>query len=96
MRSRLDQEAIHILETHTERVKVGDTFHYATPLIRIKGAPPLKATPEAIMPLLRGTEKRLQGDPVQAEQYEAEIQKLISAGYVAKLSDSEVKASEES
>lgn len=66
VRSRLDKEAIQTLEMHTERVKVHGTFHYATPLLRVKGAPPLKATPTAAMPLLRRTERRLKGDPVQA------------------------------
>lgn len=47
---RLDQEAVRVLETRTERVKVGDTFRYATPLLRVKGALPLRADVEAVMP----------------------------------------------
>ncbi|KAK7881385.1 hypothetical protein WMY93_029794 [Mugilogobius chulae] len=92
----LDQEAINILETRTERVKVGDTLRYATPLLRLQSAPSLKAPAEAVMPLLRGTERRLKRDPALAKQYEAEIQKLISGGCVVKLSEEEVKASKES
>lgn len=57
VRSHLDKEAIHGLETRTERVKVDDIFRYAMPLICIKDAPLLKATSETIMSLLRGTEK---------------------------------------
>lgn len=80
----------------TERVKVNGTFHYGTTLLRLKGAPPLKATPTAVMPLLCSTKRQIQRDPVQAKQYEDKIQKLISAGYVIKLSDSEVQATGES
>lgn len=57
MHSRLDQEAVSILEACTEKVKVGDTLHYATPLLRVKGAPPLKADVEAVVPKLRSTER---------------------------------------
>lgn len=96
VRSRLDQEAIDILETRTERVKVGDTLRYATPLLRVKDAPPLKASYEAVMPILRSTERRLRRDPALAEQYEAEIQKLISGGYVVRLGEGEERASNES
>lgn len=75
---------------------MGDTLRYATPLLRIKGAPPLKSTPEAVMPLLRSTERRLRRDSALAKQYESEIQKLISGGCVVKLSVEEVKTSNES
>ncbi|KAK0150703.1 hypothetical protein N1851_008173 [Merluccius polli] len=56
VRSRLDQEAMSILEACTERVKVIDTFRYATPLLRAKDAPLLKAAAEAVMPMLCSTE----------------------------------------
>lgn len=77
VRSRLDQEAVSILEARTERVKIGDTLRYATPLLRAKGAPPLKADFEAVMPKLRSTERKILKDPVKAKRYDAEIQKLL-------------------
>ena len=96
VRSRLDQEAMSILEARTERVKVIDTFRYATPLLRAKDAPLLKAAAEAVMPMLCSTERRLEKDPAKAKVYEAEIQKLINGGCVTKLSKEEMDKSNES
>ncbi|XP_034536205.1 uncharacterized protein LOC117810467 [Notolabrus celidotus] len=96
VRSRLDQEAVNILEARTERVKIGDIFRYATPLLRIKDAPPLKATADAVTPMLRSTERRLVKDPARAKVHEAEIKKLIDGGCVTKLSAEEVNGSKES
>ncbi|XP_056890677.1 uncharacterized protein LOC130526787 [Takifugu flavidus] len=96
VRSRQDQEAIKTLESGTVRVKVGDTRRYATPLPRKKDAPPLRATMEAVMASLWSIERRLKRDPVKAQIYEDEIQKLIHAGCVAKLHPKEVNQSEES
>nr|XP_061829547.1 uncharacterized protein LOC133615177 isoform X3 [Nerophis lumbriciformis] len=89
VRSRLNQEAVSVLEARTKRVKVGDTLRYTTPLLRVKGAPPLKADVEAVMPKLRSTERRLLKDTVKAKIYEAEIQKLIDGGCVTKLQEAE-------
>lgn len=89
MQSRLDQEVVAILEARTKRVKVVDALRYATPLLRVKGAPPLKANVEAVMPKLRSTERRLLKDPVKAKIYEADIQKLIDGGCVTKLQEGE-------
>lgn len=85
VRSRQDQEAVKLLQDHTVRVKVGGTERYATPLLRVKNMPLLKATPEAVLPFLRGTEKRLSKSPEQAAAYQREIEKLVEAGYVVKL-----------
>ena len=73
-----------ILEARTERVKVGDTLRYATPLPRVRDVPPLMATPETIMPMLRSTERRLIKDPAKAKVHKVEIQKLIDGGCVTK------------
>lgn len=77
VRSRQDQEAIKILESGTAQVKVCDTHRYATPLPCKKDAPPLCATMEAVMASLWSIERRLKRDPVKAQIYEDEIQKLI-------------------
>ncbi|KAK0137358.1 hypothetical protein N1851_026443 [Merluccius polli] len=95
-RSRQDQEAVNILESWTERVQVGDTLRYATPLLRIKEAPRLKTRKEAVMANLCSTERRLAKDPAKAQLYEAEIQKLIEGWCVVKLSPDEVDKSRES
>ncbi|CAI5677376.1 unnamed protein product [Oreochromis niloticus] len=83
-RSRQNQEAIRILETRTVRVEVEGIFRYATPLLRRKGMPILKATKDAVMPSLRGVERRLAKDPERAEAYKVEMEKLIKAGSIVK------------
>ncbi|KAM4544866.1 uncharacterized protein PAE49_017656 [Odontesthes bonariensis] len=95
-RSREDNYAVDLLELKTVRVDVEGTLRYATPLLRRKNMPPLKATPAAVLPSLRGVERRLQKDPERAKIYSTEIEKLIHAGSVVKLSPSEVTQSEES
>lgn len=75
-----------MLEARTTRVKVGNTLRYATPLLRVKEAPQLRAGAEAVMPMLCSTEQRLLKDPAKAKIYKAEIQKLIDEGCVTKLS----------
>lgn len=95
-RSRQDQEAVNLLEERTIRVQVGDTLRYATPLLRIKNAPLLRAPVDAVMPILRRTERRLSSDPAKAHIYEAEIKKLLDAGCVQLLSRKEVAQSHES
>ena len=77
-RSKEDQEAIALLEDKTVRVNVDGIYRYATPLLRRKTAPHFQASPEAVMPSLRSTERRLMKDPDKAAAYEAEISKLGS------------------
>lgn len=48
--------------------------------------PVLHAPKEAVMPNLRSTEKRLVKDPERAKAYSTEIQKLVDAGHITKLS----------
>lgn len=83
-RSRQDQEAICILETRTVRIEVEGIRRYATPLLRRKGMPLLQATKDAVMPSLRGVERRLAKDPERAEAYKVEMEKLIKAGSIIK------------
>ncbi|XP_026094149.1 uncharacterized protein LOC113066497 [Carassius auratus] len=84
-RSRQDQEAVKILESKTVRVEVDGVKRYATPLLRVKNMPDLKAPKNAVLPHLRATERRLAKDPEQAAAYTAEIQKLERAGYAVKV-----------
>lgn len=64
------------------REEVDGTLRYATPLLRRKDMPLLKATKEAVMPSLRSVERRLAGEPARAEAYREEMAKLIQAGSV--------------
>ncbi len=82
---------MHQLETQNIRTPVDGILRYAAPLLRVEPWPPLKAAKEAVMSRLRSCERRLLQNPQQAETYSREIQKLIDAGYVKKLSSSEVK-----
>lgn len=95
VRSRQDQEAVNLLQEQTVRVNVSGTARYATPLLRIKNMPALKAPPEAVLPLLRSTERRLGKSPEQADAYQREIEKLVQSGYAVKLADHQVESSSE-
>lgn len=83
-RSKQDQEAIKILETRTTRVEVDSILWYATPLLRQRDMPLLRASKEAVMPTLRSVERCLAKDPAQATAYRVEMEKLINAGSVIK------------
>ncbi|XP_073719442.1 uncharacterized protein [Misgurnus anguillicaudatus] len=88
-RSRQDAEAIHLLEEKTIRIDVDGVKRYATPLLWKESPPPLNSPKEAVMALLRSTERKLARDPSMAEAYESEIQKLLVAGYVTPLTSAE-------
>lgn len=72
-RSKQDHEAISLLDAKTCRVTVDGVARYATPLLRVKNSPPLKAPKKAVMARLRSTEAKLAKDPEQAAAYIAEI-----------------------
>ena len=95
-RSRQDKEAIDLLEERTVRMEVDGIQRYATPLLRVKNMPKLQAPKEAVLALLRNTERRLAKDPKQAAAYCAEIQKLEQAGYIVRVKEEEPKADGES
>lgn len=95
MRSRQDQEAIHLLQEQTVKVNVDGTECYATPLLRIKNMSQLHATPEAVLPQLRSIERRLLKAPKQAAAYQAEIHKLEEAGYTVRVEPDQVETTEE-
>lgn len=96
IRSKQDQQAVDMLELRTTRVNVEGVLRYATPLIRAKGSPLLKATVDAVMPSLRSTERRLAKDSIKAQIYESEIQKLIDGGCVTRLNPDELDQTSES
>lgn len=79
--SKLDQEAVGCLDQHIVRVTV-DVHHSATPLQYINNTPPLKALLNAVIPSLCSIERLLAYNPEHAAIYQAEITKLINAGYV--------------
>ncbi len=85
IRSKQDQDAVELLERKTIRVEVDGVRRYATPLLRVKNMPELKAPKEAVLSQLRATERRLAKNPQQAAAYTTEIAKLEQAGYVDKL-----------
>ncbi|XP_067233763.1 uncharacterized protein [Chanodichthys erythropterus] len=94
-RSRLDKESIQLLQENTVRVDIDGVQRYATPLLRIKNMPCLYATKEAVLPQLRGIEKRLDKDSDLAAAYKEELAKLVQAGYVVKLSQEQVDRTKE-
>lgn len=93
-RSKLDCEAIKLLDSKTVRVEVDGVKRYATPLLRVKTMPQLKATKQAVLPQLRATEKRLK-NPEQAAAYTAEIHKLEQANYAVKLDQQAEESSDQ-
>ena len=96
VRSRCDQEAVQLLQAKTVRVDVDGILRYATPLLRKQSTPLLRAPPQAVLPMLRGTEKRLSKDPELAKVYNEEIRKLEDAGYVTRLPSDRLNESPES
>lgn len=88
-RSRQDAEALRILEEKTIRINVDGVNRYATPLLWKESLSPLNAPKEAVMALLCSMERRLYKEPQMAATYNAEIQKLLQAGYVTLLSSQE-------
>lgn len=95
-RSRREAHAMRLLEAKTTRLNVEGVNRYSTPLLRVSDRPTLWVPPEAVLPNLRGTEKRLSRDPEKAKAYQAEMTKLIAAGYVREVSEEEIRASKES
>jgi len=96
LRSKQDKDVIKCLDQKTKCEEINGVKRYATPLLRIKNAPVLKASPEAVMPALRRIERQLTKDPKHAAIYEQEIQKLIEAGCVKKLKLNEIDLGDES
>ncbi len=96
MRSKQDKEALELLEAKTRRVQVAGILRYATPLLRKRDVPPLRAPKEAVLPSLRGLERHLARDPLRADEYCAAICKLVETGAVKKIDPREALTSAES
>ncbi|XP_038045171.1 uncharacterized protein LOC119719752 [Patiria miniata] len=85
-----------MLETSTQRVEVNGIRRYATPLLRQRDETKFHAPKEAVLPTLKGTEKRLDKYPQLAEKHNELITKLVDAGHVRILPKDEADKSEES
>ncbi len=95
-RSKQDKDALAMLQNATTRVNIDGVQRYATPLLRRMPMTMFHADKEAVLPSLRSTERRLARDLKLAKAYCAEIRKLESAGYVAKITTEEAHSTSES
>lgn len=80
MCSKQDKDGLEYLEQKTKCEEINRIKRYVTPLLRVKNAPVLKASPEAVMPALHQMERKLAKDPDHAAIYKQVIQKLTEAG----------------
>ncbi|KAE8278171.1 hypothetical protein D5F01_LYC23759 [Larimichthys crocea] len=94
-RSKQDQEALAQLENYTVKVEINRVGRYATPLIHNLKISKPQAPKESVLPALRRMERKLM-NPELAVIYNKEINKLLEAGYVKKLSPQEVVQNSES
>lgn len=88
-RSKQDSYALDLLEKRTTTTEMDGVQRYATPLLWVPNHPPLATTTRAVLPLLRGTERRLVKNPELAEVHNREIHNLVKAGYVTKVTAQE-------
>ncbi len=95
-RSKQDQNAISLLESKTTRVTVDGVARYATPLLRVKYMPTLRASSDTTLPCLRRIERPLARDLAQAAAYQVEMNKLKEAGYAQVIPADQVDQTEES
>ncbi|KAE8278169.1 hypothetical protein D5F01_LYC23757 [Larimichthys crocea] len=95
-RSKQDQEALAQLENYTVKVEINRVGRYATPLIHNLKISKPQAPKESVLPALRRMERKLMKNPELAVIYNKEINKLLEAGYVKKLSPQEVVQNSES
>ncbi|KAL0196824.1 hypothetical protein M9458_005364, partial [Cirrhinus mrigala] len=83
------EEALKLLDQKTLILDMEGIHRLATPLLRRKDMPLLKAPKESVLPTLRSVERRLLKDPLKAEVYEEEMRKLIKTGAVREVTDFE-------
>ncbi len=95
-RSKQDKQAMEMLEAKTTRVNIDGTERYTTPLLHVPDSSKLQVAKESVMPLLRHTERHLAKNPDLAAVYSNEIEKLVQAGYVNKLTTEQISQSLES
>ncbi|KAI2646144.1 ORF V: Enzymatic polyprotein [Labeo rohita] len=86
-RSKQDQEALQLLDCKTLTLEMEGVHRLATPLLRHKDMPLLKAPRESVLSNLRSVERRLLKDPERAETYQAEMRRLLEAGAVRVVPD---------
>lgn len=72
-RSGEDKAALEQLEQKSVRVLVDGVNRYAVPILRRKNSQLLHASPRAVMPLLRATERRLSYNPEERSVYNTEM-----------------------
>ncbi|KAI2661983.1 ORF V: Enzymatic polyprotein [Labeo rohita] len=82
-----DQEALQLLDCKTLTLEMEGVHRLATPLLRHKDMPLLKAPRESVLSNLRSVERRLLKDPERAETYQAEMRRLLEAGAVRVVPD---------
>ncbi|KAL0151370.1 hypothetical protein M9458_053364 [Cirrhinus mrigala] len=85
--SKQDQEAIQLLDRETLTLEIEGVRRLATPLLRHKDMPLLKAPRESVLSNLCSVERRLLKDPERAETYRAEMRRLLEAGAVRVVPD---------
>ncbi|KAL0161393.1 hypothetical protein M9458_045118 [Cirrhinus mrigala] len=80
--SKQDQEALQLLDHKTLTLEIEGVRRLATPLLRHKDMPLLKAPRESVLSNLRSVERRLLKDPETAE-----MRRLLEAGAVRVVPD---------
>lgn len=65
-------------------------MRYATPLLRARNIPVLKAPKEAVLPCVCATERCLSKDPKLSENYQEELDKLMQSGYVQQIPSEQI------
>ncbi len=90
--SKQDQASLSMLEEKSTCIKIDGVSRYSTVLLRKKSAAPLPASPAAVLPLLRATERRLASNPELAKVYNQEIHKLEESGYADKITSEEISS----
>ena len=94
-RSRQDKRALSKLELDTDQEEVNGIPIYCTPLLWIGDDVKLHSEPKAVIPRLRSFERKCARDPRNAEAFEKELEKLVSAGQVRKLTSAEISQSQD-
>lgn len=85
-----------MLEEKTVHVTVDGATRYTIPLLHMRDVAKLQAPPNAVMALLRATDRRLVNNPDLANVYDKEIHKLEEAGYAVQITNPEADNSSES
>ncbi|KAL6482555.1 hypothetical protein MHYP_G00106350 [Metynnis hypsauchen] len=82
-RSKQDMRALAMLNEKSQIVKMDGIQRHATPLLWKDEMPTIKSGKEAVFPLLRSTERRLQNNPCLTAIYAKEINRLKNLKYIS-------------